>query len=196
MALPFASQHSPSFPALLHQLGVTVLVSTYQAGQLILLRAQGEGLNTHFCGLEKAMGLAAQGGQLAVGSSYQVWKYRNLPAVAGKLSTPHDACYLPRTGHITGDIDVHELAFGSDSELWLVSTRLSCLCTFDPAHSVVPRWRPPFVSAYDLSDRCHLNGLALKEGRSGFATALGETDTAGGPIKPAAGFCWRCPVGG
>ncbi|MCI0356178.1 MAG: TIGR03032 family protein, partial [Acidobacteria bacterium] len=43
-----------------------------------------------------------------------------------------------------------------------------------------PRWRPPFVSAYAPEDRCHLNGLALVDGRPKYVTALGETDTAGG----------------
>ncbi|MDD5272972.1 MAG: TIGR03032 family protein, partial [Methylovulum sp.] len=182
MSIPFASQHTPSFPALLNALGVSVLVSTYQAGQLIILRTERDVLNTHFCGLEKPMGMAAYKDKLAVGTGYQLWEYVNLPAVADKLtgSIRHDACYLPRTVHITGDIDIHELAYTDDGELWLVNTRMSCLCTLDSAYSVVPRWRPPFVSAYDLTDRCHLNGLALKNGRPAFVTALGKTDTAAG----------------
>jgi len=182
MSIPFASQHTPSFPALLNFLGVSVLVSTYQAGQLIILRTQDDVLNTHFCGLEKPMGMAAHREKLAVGTGYQLREYANLPAVAAKLTdpAPHDACYLPRTVHITGDIDIHELAYTEDGELWLVNTRMSCLCTLDPAYSVVPRWRPPFVSAYDLTDRCHLNGLAFKNGAPAFVTALGKTDTAAG----------------
>jgi hypothetical protein len=36
------------------------VVSTYQAGRLILLRG-GEVLNTHFVGLERPMGIAACG---------------------------------------------------------------------------------------------------------------------------------------
>jgi uncharacterized protein (TIGR03032 family) len=42
------------------------------------------------------------------------------------------------------------------------------------------RWRPPFISAYAPEDRCHLNGLAMVDGRPAYVTALGETDTAGG----------------
>ncbi|WP_139559207.1 TIGR03032 family protein [Methylotetracoccus oryzae] len=182
MALPFASQHTTSFPAALEQLGVSVLVSTYQAGQLIILRAQGGVLNTHFCGLERPMGLAAEGGRLAVGTGYQLIEYRDVPAVAEKLpdAERHDACYLPRQIHVTGDIDIHEMAYAADGELWLVNTRMSCLCTRDPAYSIRPRWRPPFVTGYDLTDRCHLNGLALKDGQPAFATALGRSDQAAG----------------
>jgi uncharacterized protein (TIGR03032 family) len=64
--------------------------------------------------------------------------------------------------------------------LWVVNTRFSCLCTLHPDYSFVPRWRPPFVSALAAEDRCHLNGLALVNGRPQYVTALGETDTPGG----------------
>jgi uncharacterized protein (TIGR03032 family) len=35
---------------------------------------------------------------------------------------------------------------------------------------------PPFVTAMAAEDRCHLNGLAIGDGRPGYVTALGETD--------------------
>lgn len=199
MSIPFASQHTPTFPALLNHLGVSVLASTYQAGQMIILRAQNEVLNTHFCGLDKPMGIAAHKERLAVGAGYQLWEYYNLPAVANKFNdpAPHDACYLPRSIHVTGDIDIHELAYAKNGELWLVNTRMSCLCTLDSAYSVVPRWRPPFISAYDLTDRCHLNGMALKDGKPAFATALGKTDTAAGwrANKASGGLLMSVPDG-
>ena len=59
-----------------------------------------------------------------------------------------------------------------------VNTRFSCLCTLDRDYSFVPRWRPPFVTALAAEDRCHLNGLAVVDGRPRYVTALGETDTA------------------
>ena len=52
-------------------------------------------------------------------------------------SVQHDACYLPRAAHVTGDIRVHEIAFGTD-DLWIVNTRFSCLCTLDRDHNFVP----------------------------------------------------------
>ena len=157
------------------------MVSTYQAGRLILIRP-GETLNTHFIGLEKPMGVALSGSRLSVGSSHRVWDYFNMPDVAPKVQPihSHDACFVPRRSHITGDIDIHEMAFDGHEKLWLVNTRMSCLCTLDEVHSFVPEWRPPFISAYDLGDRCHLNGLAMIDGMPVYATALGETDSPGG----------------
>ena len=36
------------------------------------------------------------------------------------------------------------------------------------------------VPAYDLRNRCHLNGLAMRDGHPRYVPALGETDTPGG----------------
>ena len=127
------------------------------------------------------MGLAVDGGRLALARRDQVWFLRDAPDIAPRVEPAgrHDACFLPRSSHVTGDIGVHELAWAGD-ELWVVNTRFSCLCTLDPDYSFVPRWRPPFVTALAAEDRCHLNGLAVVDGQPAYVTALGETDTANG----------------
>ncbi len=178
---PLRSVHTTNFPAILSQLGISLVVSTYQAGKLIAVRADGEALNTHFRVFKKPMGLAADRTRLAIGTGCHIWELRNVPAVAQKLEPKgkHDACYLPRNIHVTGDIDIHEMAWGRDG-LWFVNTRFSCLCTLDSDHSFVPRWRPAFVTALAPEDRCHLNGLGMVNNQPKYATALGETDSAGG----------------
>ncbi len=182
LAESFASQHTQSFPDFLAQMGVSVLVTTYQAGKLIHLRHQDGVLNTHFLDMQKPMGMALRGARLAIGTAYHVWDYYNMADVAPKVApfNTHDACYLPRELHITGDIDIHEMAFSDDNELWLVNTKMSCLCTLAPEYSVVPRWCPPFISEYDLTDRCHLNGLAMRDGKPAYVSALGTTNSAAG----------------
>src|SRR5262249_53119984 len=86
-----------------------------------------------------------------------------------------------RSSHVTGNIQIHEMAWdGAGRELWFVNTRFSCLVTCDRDSSFVPRWRPPFVTALEPSDRGHLNGLAMVDGRPGYVTALGETDSLAG----------------
>jgi uncharacterized protein (TIGR03032 family) len=178
---PLTSVYTNNLPAILDHFGISLAVSTYQAGKVILVRSDGGGINTHFRDFNKPMGLAVDGQRLTVGGQNTVWYYRNMPAVAPKLapSGKHDAAYLPRQVHVTGDIDIHELAWGKD-DLWIVNTRFCCLCTLDPDHSFTPRWRPHFVSGLAPEDRCHLNGLAMVDGRPTYVTALGETDTPGG----------------
>ena len=176
------SVHTSNLPELFEQLGISLIVSTYQAGKAIVVRSDNGTLNTHFRTFAKPMGIAADHARLTIGGANTVWEYHNMPAVAKKLEPvgKHDACYLPRRIHVTGDIDIHELAWDGNNELWLVNTRFCCLCTLDAEHSFHPRWRPPFVSALAPEDRCHLNGLAIVDGRPKYVTALGETDTLAG----------------
>lgn len=176
------SVHTSNLPDIFRQLNISLAVSTYQAGKVILVRADGNNLNTHFRTFSKPMGIAADNTRLTIGGTNTVSYYRNVPSVAQKLQSAqqHDACFLPRRIHVTGDIDIHEMAWDDNDELWLINTRFSCLCTLDAEHSFTPRWRPPFVSAYAPEDRCHLNGLGLKDGKPKYVTALGTTDTAGG----------------
>ena len=178
---PMRSVHTTNFPDILRQLGISLVLSTYQAEKVVILRADGSSINTHFKMFDKPMGLTANKARIVIGTAFQLWELRNIPAVAEKLepSEKHDACYLPRNIQITGDIDIHEMA-DIDGQIWLINTRFSCLCTVDNYHSFVPRWKPPFISAYDLSDRCHLNGLGIKENRPKYITALGATDTPNG----------------
>jgi len=180
-ALDFASQHTDTFSAVLESLGVSLAVSTYQAGRLVLVRSRHDELNTHFCDFPSPMGLAFRPGVLALGTQHEILNFRAFHQVAAQLppAGTHDAVFLPATRYTTGDIRVHDLAWAGH-ELWAVNTLFSCLCTFDGEHNFVPRWRPPFISGLAGEDRCHLNGLAMVEGEPAFVTALGETDTAGG----------------
>ena len=179
---PLRAVHTTNFPGLLRQLGASLLVTTYQAGKLVMVRDEGDHLNTHFRTFQAPMGLALDGSRLAVGTTIQVWEFVDVPAVTAKLEPPgrHDACFLPRGSHVTGNIQGHEMAWGAGGELWVVNTRFSCLCTLDRSASFAPRWRPPFVSALEPTDRCHLNGLGMVEGRPRYVTALGATDEPAG----------------
>lgn len=180
--MPLRATHTRNFPGLLRQLDASLLVTTYQAGKLVMVRDEGDHLNAHFRSFQAPMGMALLGDRLAVGTQMQVWEFVDVPAVAAKLEPPgrHDSCFLPRSCHVTGNIQIHEMGWGLGDELWAVNTRFSCLCTLDASASFTPRWRPPFVSQLEPTDRCHLNGLAMVDGRPRYVTALGETDTVAG----------------
>src|SRR5262249_38241227 len=74
---PLRAAHAPNFPALLRQLGASLLVTTYQAGRLVMVRDEGDHLNTHYRAFQSPMGLAlADGGaRLALGTTLQVWEF-------------------------------------------------------------------------------------------------------------------------
>lgn len=177
----FHYAQTESFVSLLEQLGSTLLVSTYQANKLVAVRADGRGISALVRTFDKPMGMAADARRLAIGTRKEVWHLHNAPDIAAQVEPVgrHDACFLPRLSHVTGDIGIHEIAWAAD-ELWLVSTRFSCLATLAPDYSFVPRWQPPFITAVAAEDRCHLNGLAMVDSRPGYVTALGTTDTHDG----------------
>jgi uncharacterized protein (TIGR03032 family) len=191
-ASPFRSVFTGAFARVLSELQASLLISTYQSGRLICARVNGGMLNTHLRVFDKPMGIAASRNRFALGTRAEVWDFRDAPAVAPKIEPRgvHDACFLPRNIHVTGDILVHELAFDGQGELWGVATAFSCLVTFDGDSSFLPRWRPSFISELAPGDRCHLNGICIRDGRPAYVTALGTSDTSGGwRERKASGGC-------
>lgn len=179
-------RHTPQLVELLKQAGCSLLISTYQAGELVAVgEADGE-LTCSFHSVERAMGVAVGFDRIAVGARNQIWYLQENREVAPSIEPAgrHDAAFLARTGFTTGEIRCHELAWGEDDrgapELWVVNTLFSCLATINPRFNFVPRWRPPFISSLAPEDRCHLNGLAMLRGRPSMVTAMAESDTAGG----------------
>jgi uncharacterized protein (TIGR03032 family) len=186
---PLRSQYTTNLPQILSELASTLIVTTYQAGKVVLLRNDEGALNTHFRILSKPMGLAIENGRLAIGTSSGVIEYHDVPAAAPRLKPEgkHDAAWIPRRENVTGNVQIHEMAWVTEDpkrddppELWFVNTAFSCLATRSNEYSFEPRWRPKWVSALAPGDRCHLNGLAEVDGRVKYVTALGETDTTGG----------------
>ena len=183
----FSSEHSLTMSGLLNHFSASLLITTYQSGKLIIARAEREKqLNTHFSAFNKPMGLATQDNRFSVGVRNEIVDYQNVPAsapIADKHhpeKIEHSACFVPRFRDITGDIDIHEMAYDAQGKLWFVNTRFSCLCTQTLDYSFEPQWRPWFVDAYAPEDRCHLNGLAIRDGQARYVTALGQTNTLGG----------------
>jgi uncharacterized protein (TIGR03032 family) len=191
---PLRSVHTSNLPEIFNQLGISVLVSTYQSGHLVMLRPDGDVLNTHFRIFDKPMGMAVDSNRLAIGTAMEVIEFHNLPSVAARLDPPNvnDSVFLPRVSNWTGDIQIHEMAWvnstaengnekaGSPDELVFINTLFSCLCCRSDTFSFEPIWRPSFITKYVPGDCCHVNGLATQDGVIKYVTALGETDAPGG----------------
>lgn len=174
-------EYSRNFPGILDHLGLSLAVSTYQAGKVVVLSAPGGQLSVSLLHFDRAMGVAVGRDRIAVATRRELWLLKNAPSIAPQIEPAgsRDACYLTRSAHVTGEIQAHEVAWAGE-ELWIVNTLFSCLCTLSPEYSFVPRWRPRFISALASEDRCHLNGLAIADGRPRYVTAMAETDTREG----------------
>lgn len=163
----------------LSQINGSLMITTYQAGKAILVGWNGQQVTLLPRSFARPMGVAVAGDRLALATQEEVLLFANAAAlVSGYLpdrDDRYDALYLPRVTYFTGDLRVHDLAYGEDG-LWMVNTRFSCLAQLSPEFSFVPLWQPPFVSELMPDDRCHLNGLAMVEGKPRYVTALGVSD--------------------
>jgi uncharacterized protein (TIGR03032 family) len=179
---PFTFSHTPQLPEILAELGCSLVVSTYQAGKLIVIRSDGERLTQLPRTFEEPMGLAVDGDRMAVATKHALVLLANEPRLAAsypRQPETYDALFVPRSVHYSGALAVHDMVF-TEHGLVGVNTLFSCLFQLDPRFSFRPVWRPRFVSALAPEDRCHLNGLALVDGAPRYVTALGTADTAGG----------------
>ena len=125
-AVPFRYTQTENFPDLLKQLGASLLVTTYQANKLLVVREAGGRLSTLVRTFERPMGLAGDARRLALCTHHAIWFLRNAPDIAPRLEPPglHDACYLPRSCHVTGDIAGHEIAWAGECRSVLEKLRV------------------------------------------------------------------------
>lgn len=161
--------------------GNSFAFTSYQTGQLFLvgLRADGS-ISVNQQNYDYAMGLAFDGTRLHLASRYQLWTLENMLQPGEVANGEFDAAYVPRRAFTTGDIDAHELGIAADGQPILVNTRYNCLAMLDPVHSFRPLWQPDFIDVLVGEDRCHLNGLAMRDGRPAYTTAVARTNTVNG----------------
>lgn len=168
--------------ARLSGLGVSLAFTSYQSGFLYLLGSSpAHGPQLHQSAVRKPMGLSADGADgLILAAGMSIIHYRNVLRPNQQINHVFDACYVPRTIHTTGVLDAHDVSLDRDGRIIFVNTRFNCLATLSATHSFEEVWRPPFISARADEDRCHLNGLAMQDGRPAYVTAVSCSDTIDG----------------
>lgn len=180
---PFSCTYSVDFPDILLGLGGSLVLSTYQSGKVILLSPAAERIVQLPRTFNDAMGLAVGEGRLAVATRQEVVVLANAPELAAGFPRKpgvYDGLFVPRATYYTGPMAIHDLAWGRDGRLYAINTVCSCLAAIEDRYNFTPLWKPPFIRALAPFDHCHLNGLALADGRPRFVTALGTTDTPQG----------------
>ncbi|MEE8454403.1 MAG: DUF4915 domain-containing protein [Limibaculum sp.] len=75
---------------------------------------------------------------------------------AGQTYKDFDRLYVPWVGHMTGDLDIHDIAFDGNGRVIFVNTLFSCLATVSDTHSFEPLWRR--ASAPHRECRSRVNG--------------------------------------
>jgi uncharacterized protein (TIGR03032 family) len=164
----------------------SLLVSTYKSNLVLGVTSRSGQVETSAWPMPRPMGICRVGNGLAIGTESVIVQYTNEPSLAGHLDLEEgvDALFMKRSLHITGDINIHDLGSvtkaNDETEIWFVNTRFSCLATLQDGYSFVPRWKPSWISSLVGDDRCHLNGLAMVEGKPKYASAFSQTDSKQG----------------
>jgi uncharacterized protein (TIGR03032 family) len=175
---PFALTVSRNFTGWLKSRRASLVFTTYQAGKIFFIGVNEQGsLSVFERTLERPMALAVEGDDLYLSTLYQLWRFSAVP-VAGDYGG-YDRLYAPRMSWVTGDIDIHDIKIDARGPLF-VNTLFSCLARPSESASFDPVWRPPFVTRLAAEDRCHLNGIAMRDGRPALVTAVGKSDVADG----------------
>jgi uncharacterized protein (TIGR03032 family) len=174
----FELNYSGNIPQILKENKICVLLSTYQAGKVIILSSKHNELFQTPISFKKPMGIAIQGSKLAVACMDEIIffsKNENIASFVNNDNNSYDSVYIERASYNTSTLDIHDLEFG-DGVIWGVNTLFSCLSIFDINFSHRPKWKPPFISKLVPEDRCHLNGIAFEENIPKYVTALSDDD--------------------
>jgi len=172
---------SRGFGPWLAKQNLSVAVTSYQSGRLYLVGSDAAGRVSFYERIfERAMGVVGNNQRIFLGGLFQLWRFENVLRKGQLANKLHDRCYVPRNAQTIGDLDIHELGIRKDGRVVFVNTKYSCLAELDPVHSFKAVWKPPFISKLAPEDRCHLNGLAMKDGLPKYVTAVCRSDTVDG----------------
>ena len=169
---------SEGFAPFLQAANISVGFSSFQSGELFLLGSTPTGeLMVSVEKFRKPTGLHASDGALLLATLGHLYRLENILGPGQWLDGAYSHCYVPRVGYLTGVLDTHDVATTAGGDAVFVATRFNCLATVSSTHSFTPIWRPFFISDLVAEDRCHLNGLAVRDGAPAYATAVASSNT-------------------
>jgi uncharacterized protein (TIGR03032 family) len=160
---------------------ISLAISSYQTGRVYLVGSDKQGRVSFFERIfERAMGIVGNAQRIYLGGLYQLWRFENVLRSNEVIHGQFDRCYVPRNAQTIGDLDIHELGICTNGRVVFVNTKYSCLAELSQTHSFKAIWKPKFISKLAPEDRCHLNGLAMVEGRPKYVTAVCRSDAVDG----------------
>jgi uncharacterized protein (TIGR03032 family) len=160
---------------------ISLAITSYQTGRVYLVGSDPNNRVSFFERIfERAMGIVGNTQRIYLGGLYQLWRFENVLRKNQVIHNVFDRCYVPRNAQTIGDLDIHELGIRKNGKVVFVNTKYSCLAELDLVHSFKAVWKPKFISKLAPEDRCHLNGLAMKDGEPKYVTAVCRSDTVDG----------------
>ena len=177
----FSAEVSRGFTQWLKSKNISLVLSTYKVGKVIFLGVDPQNeLWIYNRNVGRCLGLKADATGFWVSSDSWLYRFENTMPAQRKGTKGEDALYSPRQGYFTGDMDIHDIAVTPDNEPLFVNTMCNCLAKPSWKSSFEMVWKPPFITDLIAEDRCHLNGLAMKDGKPAYMTAVSTSNTFDG----------------
>ncbi len=179
-AKPFSFTGSRTLASWLNSVKMSFAFTTYQTGRVFTVGVEKDGsLAISERAFARSMGLGKHDNGMWLASLYQLWRFDNF-LEKGQIFRTSDALYVPTEAYTTGDVDIHDIGTMADGSPVFVVTRFNCLATLEPGKSFRPIWKPPFIDRLVAEDRCHLNGMAMKDGKPKYVTCVSKSNVLDG----------------
>lgn len=175
---PFQCTYTGKSLEILNKLNISLILSTYQAGKVIILSSDGKNMYQLLRDFERPMGIAIKGDLMALAGAMGVTVFRTDQHLAKSYPNKpdtYDAFYYPTAVFKTDYVDIHDIAFTTKG-LVGVNTSFSCLAELNGQYSFNPIWKPYFIDKFVPEDLCHLNGMAVdQDEKIRYVTGFGST---------------------
>jgi uncharacterized protein (TIGR03032 family) len=154
--------------------------TTYQVGKILCVGTNPDA-SVHISErtFPRCMGLEVHENTLWMSSIFQMWRFEN-SLLPGQKFGEYDRVFIPQMAYTTGHLDIHDIVVTKDNKPVFVNTLFNCLGTISDTHSFKPLWKPPFITELKPEDRCHMNGLASRDGRPKYVTIVSKSNVVNG----------------
>ncbi len=168
---PLRCRARGDFSQWLAESGGSLAITTYTSGKLVLVSCIEGHLHFRTSHFTRPMGIAFEGDQLALAVRKQVLLFKRKKSKSNR--------FVLQQKFDTGKVDAHDVAFGQRG-IYFANTRYNAIARVSKEKRFRRDWQPPFIDGLVRGDRCHLNGLAMRNGKPAMATAFCATGHKGG----------------
>ena len=142
---------------------------------LVGLQPDGE-LSVYERTFMRCLGIASPSPEtIYVSTRYQIWRLENALPPGHVYEESYDRLYIPRKVYTTGAVGTHDVVVEASGRVVFVNTRFGCLATVSDRYNFTPIWHPPFLPGLNPGDRCHLNGVAVRDGHIAYTTSVSQS---------------------
>ena len=170
---------SAGFGQWLAGLNCSLVISTYHSGKLITIGTAADGtIKLDSLNFGRCMGMAIDRSGFWASTTHQLWRFDRL--IEPNADAASTVKFLPQAALVTGLVNCHDVAIGTEGRPMFANTLFNCVATSDHRSSFIPFWQPDFITETAPDDRCHLNGIFAVDGELRLATGFARSNAPQG----------------